>query len=216
MKRITIAAITGVLLSASSVASAEMGVGVKAGTLGYGAEFTLGVTESINARVGMNTYSFSETQKQDDIKYDMDLDWRTTGAFLDWHPFQGGLRFTVGYIQNDNEIDLDAKTVGSYTIGDQTYSIGEVGNLTGNVTFGNGLFYGIGWGNAGDGKGLGFIAEAGILQQSPEVDLKCSGGTECDDATFQAELRKEENKAQDDLDDFDQYPVISLGISYSF
>lgn len=205
-----------VLLGTSSMASAEMGIGVKAGTLGYGAEFTLGMTESINARLGLNTYSYSDTEKQGDVNYDMDLSWKTTGAFVDWHPFKGSFRVTLGYIQNNNEIDLDAKPSGSYDIGDSTYTAAQVGTLTGNVDFDNGLFYGIGWGNAGDGKGLGFIFEAGILQQSSEVDLKCRGGALCNDAGFLADLRKEEKKAQDDLDDFDQYPVISLGISYSF
>lgn len=216
MKKITLIAAAGLMFGASSMASAEMGVGVKAGTLGYGAEFTLGLTESLNARVGLNSYSYSETATQDDIKYDMDLDWRTTGAFLDWHPMKNSFRLTVGYIQNGNDISMDAKPVGNYTIGDQTYSAAQVGTLTGSVDFDDGLFYGVGFGNAGDGQGLGFIVELGILQQAPNVSLKSTGGTVSDDASFQAELAKEENKAQDDLDDFDQYPVISVGLSYSF
>lgn len=216
MKKFYMAAVTGVLLASSSIVAADVGIGVKAGTLGYGAEFTLGLTDSINARVGLNSYSYSETATQDDIKYDMDMDWRTSGAFLDWHPMQGAFRFTLGYIMNSNEIAMEAEPASDYTVGDQTYSAAQAGTITGAVNFDDGLFYGIGWGNAGDGKGLGIIVELGILQQTPSVDLTSSGGLLSNDPTFQSNLKDEEDRAQEDMDEFDRYPVIAVGLSYSF
>lgn len=215
MKKLLTAAAAATMLGASSIAVAEMGVGVKAGTLGYGAEFTYGINDSFNARLGLNTYSFDDTDTQDDIEYDMDMDWQSTGAYLDWHPFQGSFRLTVGYILNKNEIGMKATPSGTYDIGGTTYTDAEIGNLTGAVDFGNGLFYGLGWGNAGDGKGLGFILELGVLQQAPDLSLAASGPI-ASDPTFQQDLSREQKDAQDDLDDFDQYPVISLGLSYSF
>lgn len=216
MKKRYIAVVAGMLMGASSMAAAEMGVGVKTGTLGHGAEFTVGLTDSLNARVGLNGQSFSQTEIEGDIKYDLDLDWQTVGAFLDWHPMNNGFRLSLGYMQNNNEIGMEAKPAGNYVIGNQTYTAAEVGKLTGTVKFDDGLFYGLGWGNAADGKGLGFVIELGILQQMPSLDLKSSGGLVSDDPSFQAELKKEEDKAQDDLEDFDQYPVIAIGLSYSF
>lgn len=215
MKKRYMVAVAGVMLATSSMAMAEMGVGVKAGTLGYGAELSFGLTDALNARVGLNSLTFSDTETQDGIDYDMDLGLHTTGAFLDWHPMKNPFRLTLGYMINNNEFDMKAKSSGSYTIGDQTYTAAQVGTLSGNVNFDNGLFYGIGWGNAADGKGLGFVFELGMLQQTPSLELDANGIL-ANDPTFQAELRKEEKSAQDDLDDLEQYPVISLGLSYSF
>ncbi|MCW8840804.1 MAG: hypothetical protein OQL05_03250 [Gammaproteobacteria bacterium] len=216
MRQLTVAAVAGLMLGASSMAVAEMGVGVKAGTLGFGAELTYGISESFNARLGLNSYSFSDTDSYDDIEYDMDLDWQSSGLFLDWHPFQGTFRLTLGYLLNSNEIAMVSTPSSTYDIGGVSYDAADVGKLNGAVDFGDGIFYGLGWGNAGNAKGLGFIFELGVLQQSPDLALKASGGTLSDDPTFQENLRREERDAQDDLDDFDQYPVVSLGISYSF
>lgn len=215
MKKLFTAAAAGLMLGASQMAAAETGLGVKLGTLGYGAEFTYGINKSFNARLGLNSYSYSETDTQDDIEYDMDMDWQTTGAFLDWHPFEGSFRLSLGYMFNKNEIGMEAVSTSEYEVGGTTYSREEIGTLNGSVNFGDGLFYGLGWGNAGDGKGLGFIFELGMLQQSPELSLEASGPVS-NLESFQQDLQREERDAQQDLEEFDQYPVISLGLSYSF
>ena len=51
-----------------------------------------------------------------------------------------------------------------------------------------------------------------LLQGEPDVDLE----SDYADPTFQANLAQEEASAEDDISDFDVYPVIALGLSYRF
>ena len=171
--------VAGMMLGTTAVQAEESGMGLGVGahvsTLGYGLDLSKSITDNFSARVGFNTYSFSDTEIEDDIQYDLDLDWQTVGVFADWHPFASSFRLTLGYFNNGNEISMAATPSGTYTIGDVTYNASEVGNLTGSASFGNGLFYGIGWGNAAKGKGFGFMFEAGILQQDVSLSLQANG-----------------------------------------
>ena len=54
-----------------------------------------------------------------------------------------------------------------------------------------------------------------MFQGSPEVTLSATGPI-TSDTTFLAELAKEEDNLQDDLDSYEFYPIISIGINYRF
>lgn len=207
---------TAALLSAGAAqADAGLGLGVKAGTLGLGAEITKSFTETINGRVGFNSYKFTTSGKEGDVDYDIDMKWQSTALLLDWHPGGGSFRLTAGYMLNGNKLEMTAKPSANYDIGDNNYAVGDVGTLTGTVDMDNGPYVGLGWGNAGK-KGFGFSFELGaIYQGSPKVKLNASGMI-ATDPTFQADLAKEEQKAQDSLDSFKWYPQIALGLSYGF
>ena len=96
------------------------------------------------------------------------------------------------------------------------------GQVAGDVTFGSGTYVGLGWGNAGDGKGFGMSVDLGIFQQgSPDLTLTASGPitdptSPAYDPNFATDLQNEVNSAEKDLEDFQQYPVIALGITYGF
>ncbi len=217
MKRSVIGGVMMAAMLATGAAQAEMGLGlgVKAGTLGLGAEITKSFTETLNGRVGFNSYKFTTSGKEGDVDYDIDMKWQSTALLLDWHPGGGSFRLTAGYMLNGNKLEMTAKPTSNYTIGDQTYTLAQVGTLTGTVDMDNGPYVGLGWGNAGT-KGFGFSFELGaIYQGSPKVNLNATG-TLATDANFQTELTKEEKKAQDSLDSFKWYPQIALGLSYGF
>lgn len=217
-KSVVAAVMSGLVFGAGSVQAEEdmgVGVGARVSTLGYGFELSKPLNKSFTARVGFNNYSDSETETQDDINYKMDLDWQTIGLFADWHPFQSGFRLTLGYINNDNEIDLTAVPVGTtLTVNNTPYNLAG-SSVTGNVAFDDGIFYGLGYSTAGKGKGFGFTFEAGILQQDPSVKLAATGPVTALPG-FASDLEAERAQAESDIDDFDSYPVIALGISYSF
>lgn len=222
MRTINTILAAGLLCGMGSVQAEDeglgIGVGAKFGTLGYGLDLSKNITDNFNVRIGMNQYSLSDTDTQDDVKYDMELDWNTLGLFADYHPFGGTFRLTLGYVNNSNKISMSAVPTATYDIGGSTYTAAEIGSLAGDVTFGNGLFYGLGWGNAAKGKGFGFSFEAGIMQQEPDLnlDLNLTAVGQAAHPTAAQDVAAEEKKAQDDLDDFNQYPVIALGISYGF
>ena len=65
--------------------------------------------------------------------------------------------------------------------------------------------------------GLSVSLDLGVVfQGEPEVNLQSVGGSFSDNPLLIAEVEREEQELQDDADEFDLYPVISLGLSYRF
>jgi hypothetical protein len=204
------------------IAAAE-GIGLtgKIGTLGLGGELTANLSESWNARVGLNNYSWSTTRTESDVEYDAKLKLQTLSAIADYHPFQGGFRMSVGLFYNKNRLDMVGKpTAGStYELDGTTYTAAQVGSLTGKLDFNKTAPYlGIGWGNAvAKDTSWNFSFDLGVmLQGKPKFKLSsdsalCGSGTACNDS-----LVREQAQAESDLNSFKWYPVISFGASYQF
>ena len=210
---LTTAVATALLGMATTSQAADLGVGVKAGLLGLGAELTVGLTDTLNARVGHNAYTFKTTGTESDIKYDIDMKWQSTGLMLDWHPRGGGFRVTAGYMLNGNKLNMRSQVSEDLEIGDDTYTL--EGDLRGRVSFRDAPYIGIGWGNAAQRQGFGFTFDAGAMyQNSPRVRL--SGTTTADQEALDRDLRKEERNLESDLDGFKWYPQVAFGVSYSF
>lgn len=215
MKKLMVAATGLALMGASTLASAEIGVGVKASTLGAGIELGIPLSERFVARAALNKYSREDDQTIDGIDYEADLDLKSSALFLDWHPFKGTFHLTVGYVNSGSELNAMATPVGAVDIGGNTYDGSLIDfTLNGTVDLGSGPYIGLGWGNV-PAAGLGFTFEVGAVQQgTPDASLRVSGA----DAGLinQADVDQEERNMQDDLDKFELYPVVSLGISYGF
>lgn len=207
------------LLSASSAYGEGVSVGVKAGTLGAGVELEAQMTQTLSGRLGLNYFSYSYDGTEDDIKYDFDATLQTVGALLDWHPFSNGFRISAGVMINGNELEGSAQaTNGTYDIGDRTYSSGDVGTLTGDIEF-NAVapYIGIGTSTSfGKNGSFGFICDLGVMYQG-EADVTFSAdGILASNQTFMSDLKKEEQNLQDDLSNYEWYPVISVGFIYRF
>lgn len=205
------------LLVAGSAAADGFGLGVKAGTLGLGVEGTVGLSERFNLRVGANSYSYKYDETASGVRYDADLDLQSAALLLDWHPFAGTFRMTAGLMHNKNAVHLLATPTEDQTIGDTTYTPAQIGTLSGDVTFKKSVPYaGIGWGNAARRGRFGMSFEIGAMfQDKPEVTLRGDGGA-AGSGAFEDDLRREEQEAEADLEDFDVYPVVSLGFSFRF
>ncbi len=218
MKTVIGLAVIGVM-AASTAGATGIGVGVKAGTLGVGAEVTKSLTPKLNARVGLNTFSYDTTLTESDMEYDAEIEFNNASAMLDWHPFGGTFRFSVGYLFNNNEGNLVARptdpSTWEFNLGGTSY---QLDNLSGKVTFANGGYLGMGWGNAGDRAGLGLSLDLGVAYQgSPKVKLSAEGTDNViDDPNFQNALAQEEADARESMANYKYFPVISLGVSYAF
>ena len=92
--------------------------------------------------------------------------------------------------------------------------------MGGEIAWGDSFepYIGVGWGRkAGGNGGLSFTAEVGIMLLSPEVKLEAPTATNpADQATLDADVRAAEASAEDDLDDLEAWPVLSLGVNYAF
>jgi hypothetical protein len=132
-----------------------------------------------------------------------------------------GFRLSAGAVVNDNEVSGTGQGVPGtlLEIGDALFPAEEVGRLEAEVTFDDVVPYlGIGWGNAvADGGGLGISLDIGVLfQGEPEADFRAVGANPLIADLLDQEIAAEEQEIQDDLDQFQYYPVISLGLSYKF
>lgn len=224
MKKTAILAalVPAAMLGTQAAQASNTALGLKLGTLGGGIELTQGFTDNLNGRIGFNNFSYDYEETEDGIDYDGDLDFETFSALLDWHPFGGGFRISAGAYNNGNEIDATATGTDDYDIGDQTYTIDNA-RLDLAVDFDDFAPYlGIGWGDAVDQKGhVTFGLDIGVLYQgSPEASLSAQGtigGQDVNDnAQFREDLRREEEQLNNDLEDFEYYPVISVGLNYRF
>lgn len=219
MKNITRLAIATALVLPSMALADGFNVSARASTLGLGADVGYAFNDYVNVRVGFNNYTRDYDSTEDGIDYNFDLELDSTAIMLDYHPFGGTFRLTAGMLDNNNELNGRAVSNGDYEIGDQTYTSAEVGTLYSNVKLGdsNPLYVGLGFSQALGESGWGFGFDVGmVLMGKPQLTLTPEGGSLVSDPAFQADLEAEEQAAQADLDDFENYPVIALGLTFQF
>ncbi len=225
MKKIIILLAAGFFLFTPAHAedsSGTVGIGVKAGTLGVGGEVDFKLADSLHLRGGANylTYSFDSTISN--IDYEMEPEYKNASLILDWYPLSGAFRVSGGLFLNGNEIDL----VGTprkdlYTVPDE-YSFAtpyiDTIKVNGTVEF-NTLapYIGVGWNsNVEKVKGWGVSFELGVLfQGKPKVtSLYATAAPPLDAFTDHPEVQQildeEKEKIEDDLENFQYYPVASV------
>jgi hypothetical protein len=211
----------GCVMASVPARAGEPSLGVSAGLLGLGAEAGYSFNERFAARVAAYTFSYSYDGEESGIEYDSDLDLSSAAAYLDWHPRGGVFRVTGGLFANGNEVNAVASpdATGTYDIGGATFTSAQVGRLAGSAEFDSVAPYlGVGWRSRGGADGgLGFSVDLGVLfQGSPDVELTSTGGTLSGDPMLQDALDEEERDVEDDVDQYEFYPVINLGIGYTF
>lgn len=220
----------------ASADSSDYAAAVKASTLGLGLELYRDLTPSLNARIGFNAFSQSEDFDEGGIDYSGDMDLQNAALLLDWHPFKGWFRLTGGAMCNGNEITLESGSINEIVeFGDDELTVN--GKIDGTVDFNTfAPYFGFGWGKPIGEKGSrwSMMLDFGVMfQGTPDSDLSVSGTVTSDTAitfdgvTYAAgdalptgyidqETQKEEDELKKELDDFEIYPVVSIGISYQF
>jgi len=195
---------------------ANFAVGAKISTLGIQAEATVGFTDTLNLRGSYNFLDYSTDKTFDDIHYDVDIDFTSVSALIDWHPFRNGFRLTGGVVQHNSEAILDATPTEAQRIGDTVYSPEIIGTVTGDVDFEDlAPYVGIGFGNAiGDSTSFSFSFDLGVAIQSYDITLSAPSAALV--PGLEDDLRAEEKDIEDDLNEYELYPVIAFGIAYRF
>ena len=179
MNRFTIkAALAAIALLTTGTASADFGLGVKAGTLGLGIE---GRWEPpvpwIDFRLGANQYEFEYATNLSGIDYDSTLS-------LDNYYLTGNLKFpasplrvTIGAYSNANEVELYSRNPGGFdlNIGGTIVPVADAGALRGTATFAKTApYFGVGFDFEVLGK-AGLNLDFGILwQDQPIVALEAT------------------------------------------
>ena len=205
------------LVQGAAAQDSRVAVDAGIGTTGLSGNVQFALNRQFVIRGGYNYLAFDmDDQSYDDISYDTELDFNTVGGFLDVHPFTNAFTLTAGVFQGAKELNFNAMPTNDVEIGDMTFTPEEVGMLSGTATMEETAGYlGLGYDNAlyGSGRWSFFLRGGVMFAGSPQIDLEASGGTLSDNPDFQAELAEEEQNVQDDVDDYDMYPVVSVGIS---
>ncbi len=212
------AALAASALMVFGTASADFGVGVKAGTLGLGLEGRWNPVPLLDMRVGMNAYDYDTDASTSGIEYDATLE-------LDSYYVTGNinfplspLRLTAGVFANNNEVALTSQDSGGQDIelGGVPLPPDVVGTLTGRTYFEDYAPYlGIGIDFEPFDK-LGLNFDLGVLWQGePKIDLSADG-TGSGQLPFEAALELERRLLEDELSDYKAYPVVSLAFIYNF
>ena len=219
MKRmIGLAAFAATGMTMAGAAQAQVAVGGGIGTTGVTVEAQMKIVPGIVLRGGYNYLQYEADDTFDDIAYQGDLDLNTFGAFADFHPFGNSFFITGGAYLGEKSLDLTATPTANVQIGNQTFTPAQVGTLgmTGDLED-TAPFVGLGWDTTFENPGIGLKFVAGAMfTGSPQVNLVSTGGSLSNDPNFQAQLTVEEQNLQDDVDNYEVYPVVQLGLTYSF
>ncbi|MBI1340261.1 hypothetical protein GC169_08655 [bacterium] len=222
MKRIQTLAVLLAGAGAAGAAHAEdRGLAVSAGlgTTGGIVEAQAQITPFVQLRGGFNYLSYGVDDTYDDIAYTGDLDLSTPAAFLDVRPFANSFILTGGAYFGDKELNLNARPTTNVEIGNQTFTPAQVGSLDAVATLEDvAPFLGLGFDTTFQGTGnFGFKLIVGAMfTGSPSVNLTSTGGTLSNDPTLQAEIAREETRLQDEVNDYEVYPVIQAGLTFRF
>jgi len=219
MRRLLVAAAVLPLLAFPGVAPADTSLGIRAGTLGGGVDLSYALSQRAAVRLNADGYNRTQSKTHDNIDYDMKLKLQTGSLLGDWFPFANNFRISAGAMLNRNKFSMKGQpTGGTYTINGKTYQATDVGSFDAQVDFNKAApYFGIGYGRPIN-SGLSLIFDLGVMSQgSPKskIDVTCTSSTpNC--SQLQSDAAAEQSKLDDSLHSFKYYPVISLGLAYTF
>lgn len=218
----------------------SMGAGVS--PLGIGLQVSTDVNSHVNIRGIGNIFSYSDNFTTSGIPVTAKLTLGSGGVMADFYPLHVGFRLSGGLLFiNQNGASATASIPGgnNFSLDHQTYYSSNTNPLTGtgnlalNSTKPSGLVT-LGWGNHVKRSGhitIPFEIGAAFVG-SPKVSLALSGTactdqaqTMCTDISsttnpiatqFQSNLSSQIAKWNSDLNALQAYPVISIGIAYSW
>ena len=206
----------GCALLAGPVSAMGVGVSAKAGTLGLGADLTIGLCDYLGIRGTINGLTYNYNEAFDEANIDADLQLLTYGAILDWHVFGGGFRISIGALVNDNRIDLSADPNEPLELDGVSY---DIASFTGTVAFDEiAPYVGFGYGNAaGDDGRWHFSCDFGVLYQGdPQVSAMAVAKNPVIQSALDAAVENERADIEDDISYGGWYPVIAVGVSFRF
>jgi hypothetical protein len=215
----------------------KLGAGLDASSLGVGGQLALQVMERANARVGFDWIKVSGTSSSGGVSYAGNVHLQSINANFDYFFFRN-IHVSPGLlIYNWNHANESATIPGgqSFSLGNSSYesSVASPVTATGLVSLRRvapELLVGMGNLIPRGRRRWDWEVEAGVaFQGAPKVGLGLSGivcappnesGPTCDSAAtdpgVQTNIPLQESKVSRELSVFRFYPVVSVGISYSF
>lgn len=221
-------------LTPSAQAENNWAVALDAGTTGVGVGVTIGVTPSLNLRAAARGLSVSRDidaadnngMQGDELNYAGNLDLRGGHVLLDYYPGAGSFYLSAGGMLNGSQFQVDAQCPPGSSAGCEVGTnpaarVAPGDTISTDISFPAFAPYaGIGFGNAlGGNTGFAWQLDIGVLFQGKAAVEMTYGGT-CNGTVAAAEcqnqVEQEERELEQDLEDFQLYPVLNLGLAYRF
>ena len=197
-----------------------LNMALKLSTLGFGVDVSTPISNNLSARFNLNGASYSDTDTQDGNDYEGTLDLLTAGLLLDYYPLKNNFRVSGGVYYNGNEFKGTQTPSSEQTIeiNGIKYSTDQVTAVNSHVTFNQFSPYaGLGWGNDAHDKGWGFTFDLGVMYHgSADVTLTPEVKNALLAPIVNVAVKEEEKDVEDDLANYKIYPVVSVGVNYSF
>ncbi len=209
--------LAGICLLPTAGWAGDNAIGIKAGALGLGVEYTRNLSDRWAIRGGINGSQLSFDGDESGINYQFDFVWDSLAVGVDLHPFKSPFRLSAGILRNNNGLNGDSRPTSNVTIGDTSYTPAQVGVLTTTVGFKQTApFLGLGWDWSRKKRHFGMSLDMGVLDQgSPRVTLRGSG-TLLGDPAFQQDIADEQAQLSDSLSDLDMLPYVTVGFVIRF
>ena len=216
----------------STASFAQVDVGLIASTEGGGVEIGLPVTPSLRARLAVAGISIDEDFRAGEVDYRGEAELRWGSALIDWSPGGGAFHLTVGLALNDHEIEGTADllpvaidefgAVEVQRILDLLPPGFDLGRLRATAEFDSPAPYvGIGWRSNRD-RGVGFGLDLGaVLLGAAEVTVRLDSDLPIDQIPGGPEfvdqfLREQERLIEEEVDEYETYPVVRFGVFFRF
>lgn len=219
MKRsaVLLAAVTSL---AAMPATGQVGIGIRASTLGIGGELSYRPGRLVGLRIGGNYFSFTRSATIEGIDYDLTPTLKSGLGLVELHPFGGSFHLAGGLVWNDNEGAIAARLNGPVTVGTQTYQPSQIGELTGLVRYDDSYAPYLGLGLGGQGR-ISLLFDVGVVFSGyPRVSL--TGGSQLtgqEKAVFDQNVQQEVAEIQTEIESrkyLKYHPVVSLGLRVGF
>jgi hypothetical protein len=210
-------ALAGICLLPAAAWAGDNAIGIKAGALGLGVEYTRNLSDRWAIRAGINGSQVGFDRQESGIDYQFDFVWDSLAVGVDLHPLKSPFRVSAGILHNNNGLNGVSRPTSNVTIGDTTYTPAQVGVLTTTLDFKQtSPFLGLGWDWSRKRSHFGMSFDIGVLDQgSPRVALRGSG-TLLGNPGFQQDIADEQAQLSDSLSDLDMVPYATVGFVIRF
>lgn len=209
---------TGILLLLLAVPQGvpgqSLGVGARAGFLGFGGEAAVELNRSVVLRGGFGVFPLDFTGEYSEVSYTVTPPSSIGNVGIDLYPGGRGFRIVAGIMSRSGDVEIlsgDLSEGSPVQIGDEEYN--QPGTISGVLkSKSTAPFVGIGFGRH-TAPGFGLFLDFGVaFVGDPEVSLDASGPVR-DVPGFLENLRKEEREIEEVGGGLLKYwPVFSVGI----
>lgn len=186
------------------------------GQVGYRTDYDFSV------RGAWNQIDLHKSFKVDNVRYHSDIKLKSMGLLFDYFPWNNGFHFTAGIYRNDNKVRADGYLDGSIAIpiGNRTFHIDgkTLGEVNAKIEYAPiAPYLGVGYHSVTE-RGFSFAADLGVLYQgNARVSLEPpSRIRNINDPRINARTEQQKRDLESKANKARWYPVVSLGLTYTF